>query len=132
MPSIILVSQQGRQRDRNNRMQDHNRPQHNAPKRSGYSDPREKDRHRKVEDKETSHGALARSCQIRGQTRDAQSDQRNPGKSRKRVAYPLRRCPEYELGLGIECEEETGADDDFEPRCHHNGSSMPRCFSPLL
>jgi hypothetical protein len=35
---------------------------------------------------------------MRGQTRDAQSDQRNPGKSRKRGAYPLRRCPKPARG----------------------------------
>jgi hypothetical protein len=132
MPSTTIVSQRECERDRNNRVQYHNRPQPNAPKRSGHSDPREKDRRPDVEDNETSHGTLARSCEIRGQTRDAQSDQPNPGKSRERDAYPLRRCPEQELGLGIGCEEETGADDDFEPGCQHNGSSMPRGFSPLV
>src|SRR5262245_751369 len=130
MPSKILVSQRERQRDRNNRVQNHNRPQQNAPKRSGHTYPREKDRRPDVEDQETSH-ALARSCEIRGQTRDAQSDQRNPGKSRPSVAYPLRRRPEYELGLGIERKDETGADDDLDPRRDLNGSSMPRYFSPL-
>jgi hypothetical protein len=113
-------------------MQDHNRPQQNSPIRCGHSDPREKDRSPDVEDKETSHGILARSCEIRGQTRDAQPDQRNPGKSRKWGTNPLRRCPKDELELGIECEEETGADYDFEPRRQHNGSSAPRCFAPLV
>src|SRR5262245_34938715 len=130
MPSKILVSQRERQRDRNNRVQNHNRPQQNAPKRSGHTYPREKDRRPDVEDQETSH-ALARSCEIRGQPRAAQADQPNAGTTRPRGADPLRRGPDYEFGLGIERKDETGADDDLDPRRDLNGSSMPRCFSPL-
>ena len=64
-------------------------------KRSGHPHPCEKDRRRDVEDQETSHGNVVNSCELRGQTREAQSDQRNPGKLRKRDAAPLGRCAEY-------------------------------------
>ena len=102
-------------------MQDHHWPQHHASESSCHSDPREKDRYRDVEDKETQHSVPVRSCELRGQTRDAESDQRNPRKSRKNGSYPVRSCRENELRLDIRCEDETDTNDNFYPRCNQNG-----------
>ena len=111
-------------------MQDHNWPQYNSLKGSGYGDPREKDCCPDVEAQKGSH-PLARSREIRGQTRDAQPDQRNPGKSCPDAADPFRCCPEDELRLDIWHGQKADADKDFYPGRQLNGSSMPGCFFTL-
>ena len=69
-----LLAQRERERDREDRVQDHNGPQHYAAKRCRYTDPREQDRRRDVEDKKRSHGAPVRFNVIRGQARNAKCD----------------------------------------------------------
>jgi len=109
-----LGEQVQRQRARDSGMQDHYRPQQEAVW-LGDAYPREQDSYANVEDQKT-YNIAAGSCVRRRQTANAQREESNANKTRKRHAYGLRLGRKQQQAQDDGHGEQDRTHNDFEPR----------------